>query len=196
MLKTNSVFRSPVIDLTGLKLERHYRETSGSYVTKEITLLEAYRYVRVIGSEAGSGTIAVYVSDGTEAPESVSAYNGGTAYAVGDIRSYGDAYWQCIQAGTGQTPAVDSAYWAAVEDFEGDDVNDDDDLLWIRVPVVDQVSTLQADGVFTEQDRTLDFGNTDGGDRTSLYVKVKLTGSGTPPLSTPRYRDLMVFAHS
>jgi Tfp pilus assembly protein PilV len=39
------------------------------------------------------------------------AYNGGTAYVVGDTATYSGAWYRCTAAGTGQTPSSGSSYW-------------------------------------------------------------------------------------
>jgi len=47
----------------------------------------------------------------TSATSLGAAWAAGTSYVVGDTVTYSGAWYRCIQAGAGQTPAIGSAYW-------------------------------------------------------------------------------------
>lgn len=62
--------------------------------------------------ELGAGYIRFFTNDGPLYTSSVAAYNGGTAYAVGDLCKSGGIVYYCIKASTGNAPP-NATYWYA-----------------------------------------------------------------------------------
>lgn len=71
--------------------------------------------VQTYAIEVGDEYMRFHTNGATLAPGTVSAYNGGTAYVVGDIVSSGGTNYYCIQDTTGNAPP-NATYWYAMPD--------------------------------------------------------------------------------
>lgn len=68
--------------------------------------------------EVGEGYIRFYKNRAQIQASGVAAYNGGTAYVVGNFVTYLGVTYYCIQSGTGHTPNSSPTYWTAQTIYE------------------------------------------------------------------------------
>jgi hypothetical protein len=81
--------------------------------TKQVRLIPfTYSTTQTMVLEMGAGYIRFHTQGATLGPGSPAAYNGATAYDVGDLVSSGGVNYYCIAASTGNTPP-NATYWYA-----------------------------------------------------------------------------------
>lgn len=74
----------------------------------------SYNNTQTFAIELGAGFFRWHTLGATLLAGSPAAYNGATAYVIGDLVSSSGVNYYCIQAGTGHTPVSSPTYWYAM----------------------------------------------------------------------------------
>lgn len=99
--------QGPIENRAGFEFVREVKDS-----TKQVRLISfTYSTTQTMVIEVGAGYFRFHTQGATLLAGSPAAYNGATAYVVGDLVSESGTNYYCIQNGTGQTPSTSPLYW-------------------------------------------------------------------------------------